>query len=66
MLRLGLAGTGKAHMAGAHRRVQRRPHLQRRRDIEGVDQSREVLHHRRHRIGLDRVAQVDLLRQAST
>ena len=55
----GLARAGEADVIGWHRRVERDQHLGRGGDVEGVDQPAEVLDHRGHRVGLDRVAEVD-------
>ena len=60
-----LAGTGKADVAWIETGVQRGRQFAARGDVEAVGQSRHVLHHCRHRIGLDRVVQLELRRQGA-
>ena len=59
----GLAGPGEADVPDRHGRVHRRVHLGRRGDVEPVDQAAQVVNHRRHRVGLDGVVQLDVARQ---
>ena len=61
--RFVLPRTGEAYVRRAHWRIECRPHFECGGNVESVDERCEVLHDGRHRIGLDRVAQFDLLRQ---
>ena len=60
-----LARSGKAYSIGRRWCVEGDFQLATGGNIETVDQSGEMLHDGRHRIRLDRVAQMDLVRQAS-
>ena len=51
--------TGEADVVRRHRGVERRPELQGRGDIEGIDQSTQMMDHRGHRIRFYRVAEID-------
>ena len=62
-LHVGLPGSRKTDLRRGHAGSQRDVELARGSDIEAVHQSGEMLHHGRHRIGLDRVVQLDRSRQ---
>ena len=62
-LGVGLAGTGKTDTVGRHAGIQRLGQLARRGHVEAVDHGREESHQRRHRIGLDRIVQIEARRQ---
>ena len=53
-----LAGPGEADRVRAHARGQRDAELAAGRHVQAVDERREMPHHLRHRIGLDRVVQM--------
>ena len=62
----GFPGPGERDPPRRRRCVQSRPHLQRGRHVQEVDQPAEVLYHGGHRIGLHRVPEVDGVRQRRT
>ena len=60
-----LSRARKADPVRRHRGVQGGPELEGGGDVEAVDQTAEMVDHGGHRIGLDRVAEVDAGRQGS-
>jgi hypothetical protein len=62
-LGVALAGAGKAHVGGWRGRAERDPEFPGRGHVEAVDERRHVLDHRRHRVGLHGVVELDPGRQ---